>query len=89
LKAINCGTKRDPIYYAQEMLQIPPWQVYRRPVPDKLTGAMVKEAAKDPDVGRALIENEGLVKLGFTRQDTLGAQLGSIVSTSPSNLQAN
>jgi eukaryotic translation initiation factor 2C len=62
------------------MLQILPWQFYRRPVPEQLTGSMVKEAAKNPDVGRALIENEGLVSLGFTRDDTANAQLGSLVS---------
>jgi hypothetical protein len=40
---------------------------------------MVKEAAKAPDVGRALIENEGLRNLGFTQENITAAQfVGSV-----------
>ena len=56
-----------------------PWQILRRPVPEKLTGGMVREAAKVPDETRALIEKEGLRNLGFSPQDTQSAHMAYIV----------
>jgi hypothetical protein len=73
----------------QEQLLILPWQIYRRPVPEKFTSGMVKEAAKGPDASRALIEKEGLFNLGFDQQSVTNAQFGSIVSARHSELWTN
>ncbi|KAL1606847.1 hypothetical protein SLS60_004256 [Paraconiothyrium brasiliense] len=66
-KAINVGSETNKIWYAQEHLRIIPYQIYTRPVPDHLTGSMVNTAARDPNVARTLIENEGLSKLGISQ----------------------
>jgi eukaryotic translation initiation factor 2C len=64
-KAVNCGTKEEPVWYAQELLRIVPYQLFTRPVPDCLTGSMVNQAAFDPAVAQRFIEKEGLSHLGF------------------------
>ncbi|KAI4623607.1 hypothetical protein J4E80_003418 [Alternaria sp. BMP 0032] len=64
-KAVNVGSAGDPVYYAQEMLRIIPYQLYTRPVPDRFTRNMVEMAALDPGQSQWLIENEGLSQLGF------------------------
>ena len=79
-KAINCGTEKEPVWYAQEQLQILPWQIYRQPVPEKFASGMVQEAAKKPDESRALIENEGLRNLGFDQQSVTSALFSNVVS---------
>ncbi|OAL44588.1 Piwi-domain-containing protein [Pyrenochaeta sp. DS3sAY3a] len=63
LAAINCGTRTNPMWYPPEQLQIVPYQMYRRKVPDKLTEKMLKVAALPPNQTRALIEHEGLRNL--------------------------
>ncbi|KAF2028677.1 Piwi-domain-containing protein [Setomelanomma holmii] len=63
--AINCGTDTDPVWYAQEILRIVPYQIYSRPVPDDLKGSMVEQAALSPAIARSLIETEGLRHIGF------------------------
>lgn len=79
--AVNVGTTADPIWFAQEQLRILPYQIYRKPVSEKLTGSMVKEAAKIPKHGRAFIEGEGLAALGFTTNATLSQTLTRLVSS--------
>lgn len=64
LAAINCGTKMNPIWYPPEVLQILPYQIYKRKVPDALTKSMLEVACHHPTTTRALIEHEGLRKLG-------------------------
>jgi eukaryotic translation initiation factor 2C len=63
--AVNVGSDKDPVWYAQEALRIIPYQMYTRPVPDSLTGAMVQKAAYHPSQSQWLIENEGLRQMGF------------------------
>jgi eukaryotic translation initiation factor 2C len=63
--AVNVGSSADPVWYAQEALRIVPYQMYTRPVPDHLTGAMVGRAAYHPKQSQWLIEHEGLQQLGF------------------------
>jgi hypothetical protein len=63
--AVNVGSSADPVWYAQEALRIVPYQMYTRPVPDHLTGAMVDQAAYHPRQSQWLIEHEGLSQLGF------------------------
>jgi eukaryotic translation initiation factor 2C len=74
------GTDHDPIWFAQEQLRILPYQVYTRPVPERLAGSMVNEAAKTPAHGRAFIEKEGLSALGFTTNQTNDAVVSRLVS---------
>ncbi|KAF2867614.1 hypothetical protein BDV95DRAFT_597829 [Massariosphaeria phaeospora] len=69
-KAVNVGNANNQIWYAQEHLRIVPYQIYSRPLPEHLTGSMVTQAAKTPEQGRALIEQEGLRTLGFTASST-------------------
>ena len=66
LEAVNVGSTAEPVWYAQELLRIVPYQLYTRPVPDHLTGDMVKNAAYTPAQSRWLIQNEGLRHLGFS-----------------------
>jgi eukaryotic translation initiation factor 2C len=47
-KAINVGSSTDTVWYAQELLRIFPYQIYTHPVPELLTGEMVKKAAHVP-----------------------------------------
>ncbi|KAF1849347.1 Piwi-domain-containing protein [Cucurbitaria berberidis CBS 394.84] len=66
LPAINCGTKLKPLWYPAEVLQILPYQIYKRKVPDGLTKDMLDIACHPPKDTRALIEHEGLRKLGLS-----------------------
>ncbi|KAH7092237.1 ribonuclease H-like domain-containing protein [Paraphoma chrysanthemicola] len=63
--AINVGSSEEPVWYAQELLRIVPYQLYTRPVPDHLTGFMFKQAARSPTQAQWLIHEEGLRHLGF------------------------
>ncbi|KAL5415744.1 hypothetical protein PMIN03_002520 [Paraphaeosphaeria minitans] len=66
LKAVNVSPNNDdPIWYPHEFLRIVPFQVYSKPVPERLTQAMVGEACHDPAISRAMIQAEGLSSLGF------------------------
>jgi len=66
LAAVNVGTKDDPIWYAQELLKIMPYQVYNHLLPGDLTSGMIRAACKGPSETRARIEQEGLGGLGIT-----------------------
>jgi eukaryotic translation initiation factor 2C len=79
---VNVGTDKDQIWFAQEQLRIVPYQIYNRPVPERLTGSMVTEAAKTPGHSRAFIENEGLASLGFTTSQIAKALPAKLVSIS-------
>lgn len=48
---------------------------------------MVDEAAKDPDMSRALIENEGLRRLGSTKQNVQRAEFRKLVCMSLPHLE--
>ncbi|EAT81960.2 hypothetical protein SNOG_10566 [Parastagonospora nodorum SN15] len=88
--AVNVGTMRDEIWFAQEQLRILPYQIYSRPLPESLTGSMVQEAAKTPADGRAHIEKEGLGALGFTPEQTKNAtstNFSSFFKTEPALLK--
>ncbi|KAF1918354.1 ribonuclease H-like domain-containing protein [Ampelomyces quisqualis] len=65
MPAINCGTTDRPKWYLPEKLQILPYQLYKKLVPEHLTSAMLAVALHHPTATRALIEHEGLVKLGL------------------------
>ena len=58
MPAINCGTDDRPMWYLPEKLQILPYQLYKRKVPDGLTSDMLLVVCNHPDVSRALIEHE-------------------------------
>ncbi|KAH7380394.1 Piwi domain-containing protein [Phaeosphaeria sp. MPI-PUGE-AT-0046c] len=65
MPAINCGTDSRPTWYPPEKLFILPFQLFKRTVPDTLTAEMLDVACHFPKVTRALIEHEGLRKLGL------------------------
>jgi eukaryotic translation initiation factor 2C len=65
LPAINCGTDDQPLWYPPEKLKILPHQLYKRQVPDALMAGMLQVASHHPRTTRALIELEGLRKLGL------------------------
>lgn len=69
LPAVNLGRRDKPEWYAPEHLQIVPYQLYKRTVPDHLTKSMLDVARRLPDTNRALIENEGLRNLGIIVKD--------------------
>jgi eukaryotic translation initiation factor 2C len=69
LKAVNVGTDNDPCYYPQEFLRILPYQQFKKLVPEKLTDGMLRAACQGPQQNRALIEAEGLKKLGIVQKD--------------------
>lgn len=71
LKAVNVGTSEDPCYYPQEFLKILPYQQFKKLVPEKLTDGMLKAACHGPQQSRALIEAEGLKKLGIVQKNGL------------------
>ena len=66
LPALNCGNKDHLLWYPAEVLQIRPYQLCRRRVPDALVPAMHAVACHHPKDTRALIEHEGLRKLGLS-----------------------
>jgi eukaryotic translation initiation factor 2C len=78
LPAINCGTDDRPLWYPPEKLKILPHQLYKRQVPDTLMASMLEVASHHPRTTRALIELEGLRKLGLEP----GAGLQPFVSVS-------
>ncbi|PSN65856.1 Piwi-domain-containing protein [Corynespora cassiicola Philippines] len=84
-RAINVGDKTHPVWYAEQHLRIVPYQLYKRPVPDHLTGSMVNIAAHDPDHSRNLIEKEGLEYLGFrqNRDEKISFAGGAPISLFP------
>jgi eukaryotic translation initiation factor 2C len=65
MPAINCGTDELPKWYLPEKLQILPYQLYKRMVPEALTSNMHRVACRPPDITRALVEHEGLRQLGL------------------------
>lgn len=65
MPAINCGTDNRPKWYPAEKLLILPYQMFKRTVPDTLTADMLDVACHFPETTRALIEHEGLRKLGL------------------------
>lgn len=67
LPAVNCGTRQREIWYPPEVLQILPYQIYRRKVPENLMRDMLTVACHHPADTRALIEHEGLRLLGLER----------------------
>lgn len=64
--AVNVGSQLHPVWFAQEHLRIVPYQLFTRPVPEKYTSCMVREACRSPNLTRAYLEHEGLASLGFT-----------------------
>jgi len=71
MHAINCGTDTAPKWYLPEKLQILPYQIHKRKIPDALTSEMLDNALHHPDTTRALIEHEGLGKLGLKPGESL------------------
>ena len=71
MPAINCGTDTAPKWYLPEKLQILPYQIHKRKVPEALTSEMLDIALHHPDTTRALIEHEGLAKLGLRPGESL------------------
>jgi eukaryotic translation initiation factor 2C len=65
MPAINCGTELRPMWYLPEKLQILPYQIYKRQVPESLTASILNIAAHHPNFTRALIEHEGLRHMGL------------------------
>jgi eukaryotic translation initiation factor 2C len=65
MPAINCGRDSRPTWYPAEKLSILPYQLFKRTVPDTLTADMLDVACNLPETTRALIEHEGLQKLGL------------------------
>ncbi|KAF2798180.1 Piwi-domain-containing protein [Melanomma pulvis-pyrius CBS 109.77] len=65
LKVVNVGKDDDPCYYPQEFLRILPYQAYKRLLPEGFTPGMLNAACQVPQQSRALIEAEGLRKLGL------------------------
>ncbi|KAH7385933.1 Piwi domain-containing protein [Pyrenochaeta sp. MPI-SDFR-AT-0127] len=65
LPAINCGTSQNPKWYPPELLQILPYQIFKRKVPDALTKNMLDVACHHPSESRTLIEHEGLGAFGL------------------------
>jgi eukaryotic translation initiation factor 2C len=63
--AMNVGSDADPMWYAQEVLRIVPYQIYTKTVSDHLAGALVQSAAYHPTQSQWLIEHEGLKQMGF------------------------
>jgi eukaryotic translation initiation factor 2C len=82
MPAINCGTDEFPMWYLPETLQILPYQIYKRRVPDALTADMLEIANHHPEETRALLEHEGLRMLGLIP----GAGLSTFVSYFPFSL---
>lgn len=64
ISAINCGTDSRPTWYPAEKLLILPYQVFKRTAPDTVTADILDVACHTPKTTRALIEHEGLRKLG-------------------------
>ncbi|KAH4122881.1 hypothetical protein HBH47_082000 [Parastagonospora nodorum] len=71
MPAINCGTDTAPKWYLPEKLQILPYQIHKRKVPEALTSEMLDIALHHPDTTRALIEHECLAKLGLRPGESL------------------
>jgi hypothetical protein len=83
LPGINLGTPRDKEWFAAAKLNILPYQIYRRPVPDHLTDVMLKRAAKTPEEGVPLINDV----FNFLRiRDVLGSDSVSFVSHEPTSM---
>lgn len=80
LKVVNVGTDEDPCYYPQEFLRILPYQVFKRLLPDGFTQGMLDAACQGPQQSRALIEAEGLKKLGIEPKAGLQAFVGLTLS---------
>lgn len=71
MPAIDCGTDTARKWYLPENLQILPYQLHKRKMPDNLTSEMLDIALHHPDTTRALIEHEGLGKLGLKPGENL------------------
>lgn len=57
------------MWYPPEVLQILPYQVLKRKVPEGLTSDMLTVACHRPEDTRTLIEHEGLKQLGLQAAD--------------------
>lgn len=79
---INCGTAANPSWFLAEHLEILPFQIFKRKVPDSLTSLMIKHACHGADMTRALVEHEGLPKLGLIP----GASMSTLASSPCINL---
>ena len=79
LMAVNLGNKTNPSWFAPEHLRILPYQIYRRPVPDRLTSDMLDLANNTPIKNQILITGHGLP--AFSLENTNDADWKAFVSS--------
>lgn len=65
LPCINVGSEARETWFAPELLEILPYQIFRHKIPGALAGDMISKAARTPALNKRLIIGERLRTLGI------------------------